>query len=75
MVTNMFALKTDGCEIHLQLSEDFKDAGTIGYLTMIRTGEDVPESQIVGLDEDDLRVLAANFLAFANIAKSKKLEQ
>jgi len=75
MVTNIFVLKTDGCEIHLGHSEDFQDNGLIGYLTVIWTEEVEHKKRTVGLNEDDLRILAANFLAFADLAKSKKMQQ
>ena len=75
MVTNVFTLRTEGCEISLELSEDFKDNGILGYLAVLFTEEPNLKRRVVGLDEDDLRILAANFSAFADLAKSKKLKQ
>ena len=74
MITNIFTLQTDGCDFTLRISEDFNDKGTIGYLALV--DPDDPNNKItgVGLDETDLRMLAANLLAFADFAKSQKLK-
>ena len=73
MTTYEFTLEIPNGKLSIQASEDHNDCGTIGYLGVEYT-EDKSKTICVGLDESDLRMLAANLLAFADYAKSQKLK-